>query len=85
MFDCLAPIALRTPISLVRSLTETSMMFMMPIPPTSKLIAAIPVRSRPRVAVIVPTAAIREAWLVIVYRAAVSGPRPYLSLSNTSA
>ena len=30
-----APIALRTPISLVRSVTEISMMFMTPIPPTS--------------------------------------------------
>ena len=26
---------MRTPISLVRSVTETSMMFMMPMPPTS--------------------------------------------------
>ena len=30
----LAPIAMRMPISRVRSVTETSMMFMMPIPPT---------------------------------------------------
>ena len=30
-----APTALRTPISRVRSVTETSMMFMMPMPPTS--------------------------------------------------
>ena len=29
-----APIAMRMPISRVRSLTETSMMFMMPMPPT---------------------------------------------------
>ena len=29
-----APMAFRTPISLVRSLTETNMIFMMPIPPT---------------------------------------------------
>ncbi len=29
-----APIAFRTPISRVRSVTETSMMFMTPIPPT---------------------------------------------------
>ena len=31
-----APMALRTPISRVRSVTETSMMFMTPTPPTSR-------------------------------------------------
>jgi hypothetical protein len=31
-----APMALRRPISRVRSVTETSMMFMMPMPPTSR-------------------------------------------------
>ena len=35
-----APIALRMPISRVRSVTETSMMFITPIPPTSSEIAA---------------------------------------------
>ena len=30
-----APTAMRRPISRVRSVTETSMMFMMPMPPTS--------------------------------------------------
>ena len=34
-----APSALRRPISRVRSVTETSMMFMMPMPPTSSEIA----------------------------------------------
>ena len=38
----LAPSALRTPISRVRSVTETSMMFMIPIPPTSSETSAIP-------------------------------------------
>ncbi|CJH51339.1 Uncharacterised protein [Streptococcus pneumoniae] len=37
-----APSALRIPISRVRSVTDTSMMFITPIPPTSKEIAAIP-------------------------------------------
>ncbi len=32
-----APMARRTPISRVRSVTDTSMMFMMPMPPTSRL------------------------------------------------
>ena len=36
-----APIARRMPISRVRSVTETSMMFMMPMPPTSRLTPAI--------------------------------------------
>jgi len=35
-----APIARRTPISRVRSVTATSMMFMMPIPPTKSETAA---------------------------------------------
>ena len=35
-----APMASRMPISRVRSVTETSMMFMMPMPPTSRLTAA---------------------------------------------
>ena len=35
-----APIARRMPISRVRSVTDTSMMFMMPMPPTSRLTAA---------------------------------------------
>ena len=37
----LAPIALRMPISRVRSVTDTSMMFMMPMPPTSSDTAAM--------------------------------------------
>ena len=39
-----APRALRMPISLVRSVTDTSMMFMMPMPPTSRLMAAMRIR-----------------------------------------
>ena len=35
-----APIAMRIPISRVRSVTDTSMMFMMPMPPTSSEIDA---------------------------------------------
>ena len=36
-----APSAMRMPISRVRSVTETSMMFMMPTPPTTKEMAAM--------------------------------------------
>ncbi len=42
----LAPIAMRMPISRVRSVTETSMMFMIPIPPTSSEIDAADASSR---------------------------------------
>ena len=41
-----APTALRMPISRVRSRTDTSMMFMIPIPPTTSEIEAIPPSSR---------------------------------------
>ena len=37
-----APIAMRMPISRVRSVTETSMMFMIPMPPTTSETAATP-------------------------------------------
>ena len=36
----LAPTASRMPISRVRSVTDTSMMFMIPMPPTNRLTAA---------------------------------------------
>ena len=42
----LAPTAMRTPISRVRSVTLTSMMFMMPMPPTSSDTAAMLASSR---------------------------------------
>ena len=41
MLPLVAPMALRVPISRVRSVTETSMMFITPMPPTSSEIAAI--------------------------------------------
>ena len=40
-----APSALRIPISRVRSVTDTSMMFMMPMPPTSSEMPAMAVRT----------------------------------------
>ena len=42
-----APIAMRMPISRVRSVTLTSMMFMMPIPPTIRLIEPMASSSSP--------------------------------------
>ena len=41
-----APMALRIPISRVRSVTVTSMMFIMPMPPTAREMAAMPPRKR---------------------------------------
>ncbi|MCD7958955.1 MAG: hypothetical protein LUF89_05585 [Ruminococcus sp.] len=41
----LAPMAFRIPISLVRSDTDTIMIFIIPIPPTTSEIAAMPARS----------------------------------------
>ena len=43
MVRSLAPSALRMPISRVRSVTDTSIMFMMPMPPTSSEMLAMPV------------------------------------------
>ncbi len=47
-----APMALRTPISRVRSATETNMMFMMPMPPTN---SDSPVMNRPMAAMVPAT------------------------------
>ena len=51
MWCGLAPTAMRTPISRVRSVTLTSMMFMMPMPPTSSDTAAMLASSVVRVLV----------------------------------
>ncbi len=47
-----APSAFLMPISLVLSTTDTSIMFIIPIPPTSKEIAAIAAKKLEKVAVI---------------------------------
>ncbi len=52
-----APIALRIPISRVRSVTVTSMMFMIPIPPTTREMPAIAPSTR------VSAVAIELAWV----------------------
>ena len=44
MLRSLAPNALRMPISRVRSVTDTIIMFIMPMPPTSREMAAMAVR-----------------------------------------
>ena len=44
MLRSFAPSALRMPISRVRSVTDTIIMFIMPMPPTSREMAAMAVR-----------------------------------------
>ena len=49
MSVCLAPMARRIPISRVRSRTLASMMFMMPMPPTSSEIDASATMTKPKI------------------------------------
>ena len=63
MWPCCAPTALRMPISRVRSVTVTSMMFITPMPPTSSEIAATaPSSSREDVARCCSTSASSDPW-----------------------
>ena len=59
-----APIALRMPISRVRSVTDTSMMFMTPIPPTSIEIAATAASSVVNTSVLALATSRTELWLI---------------------
>ena len=61
-----APIALRMPISRVRSVTVTSMMFITPMPPTSSEIAATAASSTVKVWLFELVAVRSDAWLRIV-------------------
>ena len=71
-----APIALRIPISRVRSRTLTSMMFMIPMPPTTRLIDAIPASSSDRNPVMVPKADRSCAWSMTVKSSSAPGGDP---------
>jgi hypothetical protein len=62
MSRCVAPTALRMPISRVRSVTDTSMMFMIPIPPTTRDTAAMAPSKRVMVCVTPVKAWMRSAW-----------------------
>ncbi len=62
----MAPTALRRPISRVRSVTETSMMFMMPMPPTNSEMPAMMPRKMVSTLVIWLSAPISSAWLRMV-------------------
>ena len=59
-----APIAFLNPISFVRSVTETSMMFMIPIPPTTSEIAAI----HPKSKLIVLVVLLNIFWISLMSR-----------------
>ena len=50
-----APSALRTPISRVRSVTETSMMFMMTMPPITSEMPAMAATTAPKLVRILPS------------------------------
>ena len=58
-----APIALRMPISRVRSVTVTSMMFMTPIPPTSSEIAATVASRTLKTRLVAFVVSSSDAWL----------------------
>ena len=60
-----APMALRMPISLVRSVTVTSMMLVMPMPPTSREMAATAPSRTVKMPTVELTVSCRVAWLRI--------------------
>jgi hypothetical protein len=64
--DPRAPIAMRMPISRVRSVTETIMMFMIPMPPTSSEIDAIAASSSDMTSVVPCAASASWSWLRMV-------------------
>ena len=78
----MAPTALRSPISWVRSVTVVSMMFMMPIPPTISEMPAMPPRKMVRVAETSVAAARVASWLVTV-KSSASSTVSCLSRINT--
>ncbi len=58
-----APTAMRVPISRVRSVTLTSMMFMIPIPPTINEMTATPASSAVIVSVVAVAVAAISSWV----------------------
>ena len=79
MFFSVAPRAFLRPISCVRSVTDTSMMFMMPMPPTTSEMAATETRNMVSTESMVPTISIASAW-VSTKKSSLSGSvMPWLS------
>ena len=52
IYRSLAPRDFRTPISRVRSVTDTSIIFIMPMPPTTREMAAIPASTPTKILII---------------------------------
>ena len=71
-----APSALRNPISRMRSVTDTSMMFMTPMPPTMSEMAAIPPSRMVSVWSTDVLAAMSDACEVIVKSASAASVMP---------
>jgi len=66
-----APSALRRPISRTRSVTDTSMMFITPMPPTSSEIAAMPASNTVSV-LSTDVAAAQQRLLVVIVKSALA-------------
>jgi putative ABC transport system permease protein len=64
--DFVAPTALLIPISRVLSVTETSIIFITPIPPTASDIPAIPPKRRDNILAIPCSAPIKSFWLSMI-------------------
>ena len=77
-----APTALRMPISRVRSRTETSMMFMIPMPPTTSEIEAMPPSSRVSVALIEDAASSSWVWSKTLKSSSSAAARSWRSRSS---
>ncbi len=77
--DPRAPIARRIPISRVRSVTETSMMFMIPIPPTRSEMLAIAARRSVITSVVAVAVSARSVWSRIVKSSASPSVSSWLS------
>ena len=71
-----APSALRSPISRIRSETETSMMFMTPMPPTSSEMPATPASRTVRVFDVAVAAWTSDCWLVMEKSTVLVAPAP---------
>ena len=63
--DCFAPIAFLSPISSVLSLTETSMIFIIPIPPTTRETAPMPANKNVRPLVMFVTISVSYTHLTL--------------------
>ena len=79
-----APTAMRTPISRVRSVTDTSMMFITPMPPTSSEISAIDEISIV-ITCVVASMVLRMSSLLLVKKSLLPWRRVSVRVSTSSA